>query len=168
VFVASEDLGLAGVELPAVLAADAGFLSRMEAIRQAGSVAMGLAPDLAAAATLASMPQVAMVCGPKTSPMLSGETLRAREMDLAVRMISVGQPHRAVPITGAVCLAVAARVPGTIPQRLCASDKGPIRVGHPSGTILVDATVTRGRAVNGAVYRSARRLFEGNVVCRAP
>ena len=44
--------------------------------------------------------------------------------------------------------------------------EGPIRIGHASGTILVDATVTDGKALNGAVFRSARRLFEGNVLYR--
>jgi 2-methylaconitate cis-trans-isomerase PrpF len=168
VFVAAKDLGLTGVELPTVLERDAAFLENMEAIRQAASVAMGLTPDLAAAKKLASIPKVAMVSAPQASPTISGRTLSADEMDITVRMISVGQPHRAVPITGAVCLAVAARIPGSIPHRLCTSAEGPIRIGHASGTILVDATVTDGKAENGAVFRSARRLFEGNVIYRAP
>lgn len=168
VFVAAADLGLTGTELPTALERDQAFLARMEAIRQAASVAMGLAADLAAARQLASIPKVAVVAAPQDAPTLSGRVLAAGEMDIAVRMISVGQPHRAVPITGAVCLAIAARLPGTIPHRLCASAAGPMRIGHPSGTILVDANVADGKALNGAVFRSARRLFEGNVVFRAP
>lgn len=173
VFVAASDLGLTGVELPTALERDAGFLAKMEAIRQAASVAMGLTADLAAARKLASIPKVAMVSAPQGSPTLSERKLAADEMDIVVRMISVGQPHRAVPITGAVCLAVAARVPGSIPHRLCAGSEGPIRIGHSSGTILVDATVENGpdgeiQALNGAVFRSARRLFEGKVLYRAP
>ncbi|MDR2858024.1 MAG: PrpF protein [Novosphingobium sp.] len=168
VFVAASDLGLTGIELPAALERDTVFLGKMEAIRQAASVAMGLTADLAAAKKLASIPKVAMVSAPQSSPTLSGRMLKASEMDIVVRMISVGQPHRAVPITGAVCLAVAARVPGTIPHRLCSGSEGPIRIGHASGTILVDAAVTDGKALNGAVFRSARRLFEGNVIYRAP
>ena len=89
-------------------------------------------------------------------------------MDITVRMISVGQPHRAVPITGAICLAVAVRVPGSIPHQLCTAGQGPIRVGHASGTTQVDAEVQDGRALYGAVYRTARRLFEGKVIYRAP
>lgn len=168
VFVAASDLGLTGVELPTALERDAAFLDKMEAIRQAASVAMGLTADLDAARRLASIPKVAMVSAPQSSLTLSGRTIEAGEMDIAVRMISVGQPHRAVPITGAVCLAVAARVPGSIPHRLCAGAEGPIRIGHSSGTILVDATVKDGKAEDGAVFRSARRLFEGNVIYRAP
>jgi 2-methylaconitate cis-trans-isomerase PrpF len=174
VFVAAADLGKTGVELPDELEEDARFLERMERIRRAASVRMGLAPDLDGAARIASIPKVAMVCEPQAAQALSGRALAASDIDICVRMISVGQPHRAVPITGAICLAVAARVPGTIPHRLCRASAGPIRIGHPSGTTLVDAAVSVGgasgdvRAEYGAVYRSARRLFEGSVLYRMP
>jgi 2-methylaconitate cis-trans-isomerase PrpF len=168
VFVAAETVGKTGSELPQELETDAAFLAAMEAIRRAGSVRMGLAPDLSAAGRLASIPKVAMVCAPQDAPTLSGRMLAASAADIGIRMISVGQPHRAVPITGAICLAVAARVAGSIPQRLCAAAEGPIRIGHASGTTVVDADVAGGEARLGAVYRSARRLFEGNVIYRAP
>ena len=165
VFVAARDLGKTGVELPDELERDASFLHRMEEIRRAASVCMGLA-------SMASIPKVAMVCAPQAAPSLSGRSLTASQVDICIRMISVGQPHRAVPITGAICLAVAARVPGTIPYDLCTASSGPIRIGHSSGTTMVDAAVaadiTGGtmRAKYGAVYRSARRLFDGSVLYR--
>lgn len=173
VFVAAEALGKTGVELPDALERDPEFLAHMEQIRLAASVRMGLAADLAAAAKIPSIPKVAMVAAPRESPTLSGRALAADETDIVIRMISVGQPHRAVPITGAVCLAVAARTPGTLPHALRRNAEGPIRIGHPSGTILVDAAVGQGtdgapKAQNGAVFRSARRLFEGAVVYRTP
>jgi 2-methylaconitate cis-trans-isomerase PrpF len=172
VFVAAADLGLTGTELPDVLEADAGLLTHIEAIRRAASVRMGLTADLEAAGKLASIPKVAMICAPQDAPTLTGRLLTAGEADIGIRMISLGQPHRAVPITGAICLAVAARVPGTLPHRLCTAKQGPIRVGHASGTTVVDAAVIdRGdgtmRAEYGAVFRTARRLFEGNVIYRA-
>ena len=167
IFVAARSLGLAGTELPSALDENAAFLAQMEDIRRAGSVAMGLAPDIAAAGRLASVPKVAMLSGPGAAMTVSGRRLAADETDLTVRMISVGQPHRAVPITGAICLAVAARLPGTIAQRFCANSTGPIRIGHASGTTTVDAEVEDGEARHGAVYRSARRLFEGHVIYRS-
>lgn len=167
VFVRAGDLGKTGAELPDALERDTAWMDRMEAVRRAASVAMGLAPDLEAAGKLASIPKVAMVCPPGASTTLSGKVLAARDADIMIRMISVGQPHRAVPITGSICLAVAARVPGTIPASLCTSAEGPLGIAHPSGTILVDADVTDGEARLGAVYRTARRLFEGNAVYRA-
>ena len=167
VFVAATDLGLTGAELPDVLEADAGFLATVEAIRRAASVRMGLTPDLDAAGQLTSIPKVAMICAPQDAPTLTGRVLAADEADIGIRMISLGQPHRAVPITGAICLAVAARVPGTLAHYLCTAKDGPIRVGHASGTTTVDALVVAGKAEYGAVYRTARRLFEGNVIYRS-
>jgi hypothetical protein len=98
-------------------------------------------------------------------------------MDIAVRMISVGQPHRAVPVTGATCLAVAARLPGSIPAAHAGPipEDRPIRIAQPSGVTVVDAKVVADAGANGgmraeygAVYRTARRLFEGHVLYRAP
>jgi 2-methylaconitate cis-trans-isomerase PrpF len=170
VFVRAEDLGKAGIELPQELEKDSIFLERMESLRRAASVRMRLAPDLDSAARLSSIPKIGMVSAGRDALTLSGRALRASQTDLCVRMISVGQPHRAIPITGAVCAAVATRVPGSIPHQLCAATTGALRIGHPSGTTVVDAAVTieadGPRAHYGAVYRSARRLFEGRVVYR--
>ena len=158
VFVRAADVGKRGTELPGELERDAKFMAQMEAIRAAAAEAMGIAPA-------ASVPKAAMLAAPADAMTLSG-TIAGSDHDIAVRMISVGQPHRAVPITGAVCLAVAARIEGSLAQQLCASSQGPIRIGHPSGTLLVEARVLNGIAEWGAVYRTARRLFEGNVVWR--
>ena len=170
VFVAAADLGKTGVELPDELEKDAAFLERMEAIRRAASVRMGITADLAAAAKVASVPMVAMVSAPQAAHTLSSRTLAADECDIIVRMLSMRQPHKATPITGAICLAIAARVPGSIPARLRRAADGPTRIGHPSGVTLVDAAVAGDgaelRAKHGAVYRTARRLFEGAVVYR--
>ncbi|MCC7272223.1 MAG: PrpF family protein [Alphaproteobacteria bacterium] len=174
VFVAAAALGKEGGELPDALERDPLFLARMEAIRCAASVAMGIAPDAAAAARIPSVPKVAMIAAPRETSTLSGRVLGAPDMSLVVRMLSMGQPHRAVPITGATCLAIAVRVSGSLPHALARAGDGPIVVAHPSGTTVVDAAVddagdpARARAVHGAVYRTARRLFEGRVLYRAP
>jgi 2-methylaconitate cis-trans-isomerase PrpF len=59
-------------------------------------------------------------------------------------MLSMERAHRAVPVTGALCLAVACRVPGTVARALAAAPAGggnPVRVGNPSGVVQVDAAV---------------------------
>lgn len=172
VFVAASAIGQSGDELPDALDRDAVFLARMEELRCLASVKMGIAKDIDQARRMTGIPKVAMVSGPRAGRTLSGRELTREDADIWVRMISVGQPHRAVPITGAICLAVAARIPGSVPAEFGAS-KGPIRIAHPSGITLVDAGVSRSdagavKADYGAVYRSARRLFEGNVVYRTP
>lgn len=170
VFIAASVVDKSGDELPDVLDGDTVFLQRMEAIRCAASVKMGIAPDLDQAKRMTGIPKVAMVTGPRAGRTLSGRELAAADADIWVRVISVGLPHRATPITGAICLAVATRIPGSIPACLAESN-GPIRIAHPSGVTLVDASVSPAgsgavKADYGAVYRSARRLFEGNVVYR--
>lgn len=171
-FVEAATVGKTGAELPDELERDAAYLELMEKIRCAASVAMGVTPDLAAAAATPSIPKIAMVTAPAAVPTLSGQKLAPADMDIVIRMISVGQPHRAVPVTGATCLAVAARVPGSIPNRLAtAADSKALRIAHPSGVVLVDAKVepegNSFRALYGAIYRTARRLFDGFVYYQA-
>ncbi|WP_445502555.1 2-methylaconitate cis-trans isomerase PrpF family protein [Microvirga sp. G4-2] len=172
VFVNAADLGKRGDELPDALEADPVFLDRMEAIRCAASVHMGIAKDIDEAGRVPSIPKVAIVAAPRAMTTLSGRSLTPSDMSILVRMISIGQPHRAVPITGALCLAVAARIPGSVPNVLAHATDEPIRIAHPSGVTVVDAKVSgTGSAENlhaeyGAVYRTARRLFEGAVLYR--
>lgn len=173
VLIAAADVGITGTEAPAALERNTALLQRLEAIRQAGAVAMGMAPDLAAAARVASVPKLAMLSAPVDSTIASGRTLAASEVDILCRMISVGQPHRAVPLTGALCLAVACRIPGSLAQALvrAGAPDAPLRIGHPSGVILVSASVWAqdGRldVPYATVFRTARRLFQGEVLYRA-
>lgn len=169
-FVSADDLGLTGDESPDALEADPDLLARLEAVRCAASVAMGLAPDIAAAGRIPSIPKIAVVYTPRPMTTLSGRRLRPDEMTLGVRMISIGRPHRALPVTGGICLAVATRIAGTVPARLARTGDGPITLGHPSGLLVVDAEVDDAETPQlaharfGALYRTQRRLFEGSVV----
>ena len=170
-------MGSCGTDLPAAMERDIELLGKLEAIRLAASVAMGLAPDLASAAKIPSVPKVAIISAPQAASTLSGRKLTTADMDIAVRMISVGQPHRAVPVTGATCLAVAVRIPGSIAHRLAGPipESRQIRIAQPSGVTVVDAKVVAEpganggmRAEYGALYRTARRLFDGHVYYRRP
>ncbi|PKQ10748.1 MAG: PrpF family protein [Alphaproteobacteria bacterium HGW-Alphaproteobacteria-1] len=167
VFVEAYDHGKTATEMPDALAGDAAFMDRMEQIRRAGSVRMGLTANLEEAGGMPSLPKVAIVARPAKATTLSGEEIPASDMSLNIRMLSMEQPHRAVPITGAVCLAVAARIPGSIPNAVSAAGDDAITIAHPSGTIMVNAEVELAggspRAVNGAIFRTARTLFSGFV-----
>ncbi|MGH8014420.1 MAG: PrpF domain-containing protein, partial [Candidatus Binataceae bacterium] len=137
------------------------------------SIRMGIASTAEAAARIPSIPKVAMVTRARQARTLAGEILASDAMDVTVRMISQEQPHRAVPLTGAMCLAVAARLPGSLIHRMArASDNGdPVRIAQPSGVTVVDASVCkRGdswMAEHATVYRTARRLMEGWIYMRA-
>lgn len=172
VLVAAADIGADPTMLPAALERDTALLERLEGLRCLGSVAMGLAPDVAAAGRITSIPKLAMLAAPMATPTLSGRVLQADEVDISTRMISVGQPHRAVPLTAALCLAVACRIPGSVAHALSrpSTPEAPVRIGHPSGVILVaaDVRITDGvaQAPSATIYRTARRLFAGEVYYR--
>jgi 2-methylaconitate cis-trans-isomerase PrpF len=169
VFVRATDIGLTGRELPEALDADHATLERLQAIRRAAAVAMGLARDEQEAHLSIGVPAVGFVAPPMDAPTLSGDPLRAHQVDLTVRFISNGQPHRALPLTASLCTAVAARIDGTLPSQSLGADAGQsIRIGMPSGILTVDADVTQDAnggwtAHSGAFYRTARRLFDGRV-----
>jgi 2-methylaconitate cis-trans-isomerase PrpF len=178
VFVAADALGVSGVEMPDELEANGALLRRLEAIRIAASLRMGIAKTAEAAARIPSIPKVAMVAPAREARTLAGERLAAADADITVRMISIGQPHRAVPLTGAMCLAVASRIEGTVVNRIArpsASPTDPVRIAQPSGLTVVGAVVRRSRdgehrewlAESATVYRTARRLMEGWVYVRA-
>ena len=168
VFVRAADLGLTGRELPDAIEADAPLLARLEAIRRKASVAMGIAPTLEAAGGIRVVPFIALVSPPAASPMLTGETLAAEAIDLTARVMSNGQPHRALPLTISLCTAVAARIDGTVVAEMARAGAGDLRIGMPSGVLTVAADVVREAsgawvARSGAFYRTARRLFDGRV-----
>ncbi|WP_135465939.1 2-methylaconitate cis-trans isomerase PrpF family protein [Crenalkalicoccus roseus] len=170
VFVRARDIGLAGTELPDRLEASPGILDLLDAIRRQASVRMGIAPDPEAARRISSVPFVCLVGPAAASPTLAGGTIPAAGMDLTVRALSNGQPHRALPLTVSLCAAVAARIPGTVVAEALppgAPAGGPLRLGMPSGVLSVAAEVAEegGRWVarSGSFYRTARRLFDGRV-----
>ena len=175
VFVPAEAIGATATERPTEIEGNPQLLAKLEAIRRAASVAMGIAPDLEKAGSL-SVPFVAFVAPPVAMTVLSGRKLAPADMDIAVRMMSNGQAHRATPLTGALCLAVATRIPGSIPNEMArrlAEGASQIRIGHASGVIVVDARISPAKAGGqphaeyAAVYRTARRLFDGRVHYRA-
>jgi len=174
VFVRAEDVGLTGIEMPEALDADAAMMAKLGAIRIAASVAMGIAKDAQEAAKKTTVPFVGFVSAPQEAKALSGETLRATDVDLTGRMLSNGQTHRALPLTASLCMAVAARLEGSVVNKLVHPTEdanSPLRIGMPSGVLVVAATVkqTDGQwiAEQGAFYRTARRLFDGTVYVRA-
>ncbi|HEY5304997.1 MAG TPA: PrpF domain-containing protein [Acidimicrobiales bacterium] len=168
VFVRARDVGLRGNELPHELDAREEVLPLLEGIRRAASVRMGISADLASASTTTSVPFVCVVSESDESTTLSGEVIGAAQADLLARVISSGQPHRALPLTIALCTAVAARLEGSVVhQSLGDAHDGPLRLAMPSGLLGVDADVQRHEgewtARSGTFYRTARRLFDGRV-----
>jgi 2-methylaconitate cis-trans-isomerase PrpF len=168
VFVSSRALGLAGTELPDELEANERVLRVLAAIREHASIAMGITKTREEARARALVPFIGIVSGPQESKTLTGGRIAAEEVDVTMRMIASGQPHRALPLTASLCIAVAAGIPETVvgrARRVAAN--APLRLAMPSGVLNVGAEVVRSNgtwtAKRGAFYRTARRLFDGFV-----
>jgi 2-methylaconitate cis-trans-isomerase PrpF len=174
VFAKASDLGIKGTELPDEIDANPELLKKLEAIRIAASVAMGITKSPEEAAKRRSVPFVGFVSAPQDSKTLTATALKAGDMDVAARMMSNGQPHRALPLTCTLCLAVAARLEGSVVHETARAGSNPeaeIRIAMPSGVLTVAASVRKlegqWHAEQGAFYRTQRRMFEGKVVVRA-
>jgi len=161
VFVRAKDLGLTGAESPQAIDEDQALSARLEKIRVAAAELMGIPGS-------AANPKVAVVAPPAAFTALDGAGYAPAQIDLLARVISLGNCHRAFALTSAMCLAVAARIEGTVVRECStASDAADVRLGHPSGVLPLDARVVsragQPHAERVTVYRTARRLMEGFV-----
>ncbi len=170
VFVNAADVGLKGNEMPEALEQNEAMMKKLGAIRLAASVAMGIASTAGEAAQKPSVPFIGFVSPAQNSPSLSANSIKAGDCDFTARMLSNGQPHRALPLTCTVCLAIAARIVGSVVHGATRATDGDLRIAMPSGVLTVAADVRKlegqWHAEQGAVYRTQRRMFEGQVLLR--
>lgn len=148
----ADELGLTGDESPAALDAEAGLLARLESARREAGRRMGLG-DVAKFV----VPKIGVLSAPR-----HGGTLTSR-------YFVPDRCHRAHAVTGALCVAAASRLPGTIAQGLAArGDPGRVTIEHPSGRIDVDVVANEdGTLERASLIRTARRIFEGNIIIPA-
>ncbi len=166
VFVNAADIGFDGTELQPAINDSKATLAKMEAIRVAGALRMGLIKTTEEAATRQHTPKVAFVAPPKAYEASSGKAIAADAIDLNVRALSMGKLHHAMMGTAAVAIGTAAAIPGTLVNLAAGGgERTAVRFGHPSGTLRVGAeakqvdgqwTVTK-----AIMSRSARVLMEG-------
>jgi 2-methylaconitate cis-trans-isomerase PrpF len=106
------------------------------------------------------------VAKPQRYQAAGGKLVDPDDIDVIARILSMGKLHHAITGTGAVAVAVAAALDGTLVNRIV-GDIGDrqVRMGHTAGSVAVGAkTVLEegGWSVDKAVMsRSARRLMEG-------
>jgi len=168
IFLNATDIGYTGTELQGAINADRQALARFEAIRAWGAVKMGLIQDIAEAAERQHTPKIAFVAAPQDYVASSGKPVRAADVDLLVRALSMGQLHHAMMGTAAVAIGTAAAVPGTLVNLAAGGgERNAVRFGHPSGTLRVGAQARqeggRWTVTKALMSRSARVLMEGFV-----
>jgi 2-methylaconitate cis-trans-isomerase PrpF len=162
-FARASDFGLTGREEPGQIAADASLMKRLIELRVAAAVRMGMAtdPDYARV-QMTNLPLVCLVSKPKSDHYES-----EKDADLVIRMLSMDQPHKATPLTGALCVAAAAGVRDSLVSEHLADPYNPelLRLCHPTGTFPVAVETTGDKISAVTVFRTARRIMRGSVDC---
>ena len=166
IFVNAADIGYRGTELQGVINGDPKALAMFETIRAHGALRMGLIKHLDEAAQRQHTPKVAFVAPPADYQASSGKSVKAADVDLLVRAMSMGKLHHAMMGTAAVAIGTAAAIPGTLVNLAAGGgERSAVRFGHPSGTLRVgaEATLEAGEwsVVKAIMSRSARVLMEG-------
>jgi 4-oxalomesaconate tautomerase len=152
VLIDSQSLGKTGKETPAELEADTELCERVERIRLQAGQLMALGD-----VTKKTVPKMSLVSSP-----IHGGTL-------STRTFIPHRVHDAIGVLGAVSVATACAIPGTVAANLLSSSHGDstFEIEHPTGFFSVDAEVTAGAdgfcVKRSALLRTARLLMRGAV-----
>ncbi|MBQ6221297.1 MAG: PrpF protein [Solobacterium sp.] len=138
VFARAEDLGLTAKELPADLDNDPVKLDLLEKVRGEAAVKLGLIQDASRSAwETPGIPKMTFVAKADSYTSSDGKEIAKKDIDLLSHMMSMQKTHPSYAMTGAMCTAAAAVVPGSIVQQVLPEnvDTQFIRIGHPSGIL---------------------------------
>ncbi len=141
------DLGTSAEATPAEIDGDRALLARIEAIRMEAGRRMGFGD-----VTDSVVPKVGLV-GPSEGA------------DFAVRYLTPHAEPKALAGTGAICLAAAAKCPGTTVHSVSKSVGDIAYIRHPGGVIEVPIEMNGEEDVAWAgMLRTARRIMEGTLL----
>ncbi|MBQ9047078.1 MAG: PrpF protein [Solobacterium sp.] len=171
VFVKAADLGLTGKELPHEL--NSANLELLEKVRGLAAVKIGLLEDYTRAAwETPGIPKMTFVAEADAYTSADGAAHSKEDIDLLSRMMSMQKPHPSYAMTGAMCTAAAAVIPGTIVNQVLSPDTDTqfIRIGHPGGILECGVDYKE----NGTVpviedtfgFRTANCLMTGTAMIR--
>jgi 2-methylaconitate isomerase len=166
IFVDAQSLGYRGTELQDDINADPKALARFESLRAIGALKMGLIKNIDEAAQRQHTPKIAIVAAPQNYIASSGKPIKAAQVDLLVRAMSMGKLHHAMMGTAAVAIGTAAAIPGTLVNLAAGgSQRSTVCFGHPSGSLTVGAEAKlidgQWQVTKAIMSRSARILMEG-------
>ncbi|HEX5460590.1 MAG TPA: 4-oxalomesaconate tautomerase [Steroidobacteraceae bacterium] len=148
------DFGLSGAESPAALEADAALRQRVEKIRLELGPRMNLGDVVKK-----TVPKMSLISAPRHGGQLSTRTFIPHRV------------HEAIGVLGAVSVATACAVPGTVAERIVGGPAaaGPRRleIEHPTGFFTVEMDVTGSgdnlQVNRSALLRTARKLMRGEI-----
>jgi 2-methylaconitate cis-trans-isomerase PrpF len=162
-FFHAKAIGLKGNEGPDAFTPE--VLQKFLDIQLAAAELSGISPTH-------GFPRPVAVAEPQTFvDYMSGQVINESEVDLLGRRVILPPPrlHKAFAGTGAVCVAVAARLEGTVVNEVTRpATNDLVRLGHPTGVFPVRVQVD-GREVREVSFsRTARRLMDGEAILRLP
>ncbi len=170
VFIHADSLGLSGTELANKIDNNQALLNQVEAIRCQAAVQMGLARSIEAAKARPSTPKLAFVAKAQSYMNTQDIEVSAGDIDLCVRIFSMGKLHHAMTGTGAIATAVAANISGTLVADCLRSPiqtEHILRIGHSAGILETSAIVkqigSEWFAEKASLTRTARILMQGEI-----
>lgn len=174
VFIRAESLGMSGVETPAEIEGNAPLMARIEEIRGRCAVMMGFTDSYKnAVRDCPYAPFFAVVSPSRDYHTFDGKDVKGTDIDIVSRLLFMQKMHKTHPVTGTVCMATAARIPGSIVERtLSERGKGDrrINIGHPAGIIPAVSVLENENGVynlkTAAILRTARTIMDGIVYVR--
>jgi 4-oxalomesaconate tautomerase len=149
VLIRAEDLGLSGYESPEQLDANVRLKARIEKIRLQAGPRMNLGD-----VSQRNVPKICLVAPAQAGGALSTRTFIPHRC------------HTSIGVFGAVSVAVACLIEGSVPAglaRIPAGDVKQLSVEHPTGEFTVELRLQDGELVGCGLMRTARLLFDGNV-----
>jgi hypothetical protein len=167
VFLLAENLGLRGDELPGEIEARPEILETLETVRKVLCGRIAEHTGMTSMLTAPDVPKIGFFARSAAYRTAEGKVVEAAEVDFLGRAASMQKMHRAYMVSGAVCTAAAAVIPGTVVNELLGTfPEGPqkvLRLGQPYGAMNLHITEENGRIARIGVERSARRLMDGHV-----
>jgi 2-methylaconitate cis-trans-isomerase PrpF len=165
VFAWAHSFGLTGTESPDEIEAKPEVMAGLEELRLKAAVLAGIANRVEDVPQ--SAPKVSIVAEPADFKALDGTHIDGDKADILIRIVSMQRVHRATTMTGAMCLASACKIEGTIPYMAARQASEEIMIGHSSGLLPVASDVEivndQWNVIANRAFRTARRLMEGRV-----
>lgn len=154
VILRAADFGKTGLESPSDLEKDADLKRRVEAIRLVLGPRMNLGD-----VTKKTVPKMTLISPPRSGGAVSTRTFIPHRV------------HEAIGVLGAVSVATACALPGSVADDMAQLDSAPgpkrIEIEHPTGFFTVDMDVTMTptgpQVARAALLRTARKLMQGQV-----
>ena len=151
VLLRAADVGKTGYETPAALEADAALKARIDTIRLAAGALMNLGD-----VTAKTVPKMCLIAPPREGGALATRTFIPHRV------------HKAIGVLGAVSVATACVLPGSVADGIAQIEAGrAIDVEHPTGFFTVEMEIVwRDQTPDirrAALLRTARKLMAGDI-----